>query len=337
MIGVMATSPKQSESTSRLRRSAGVPVEALRSALREPDHVPERLLLRATERSAASCVAWARAVLASGRDVADVARTEYWLTVHVARLNGAIAGTPFFIALVPAYLVFLEHEYRLFMKLAALVGRDPTDLSVAADYLVLRGVHRSHSEALAALEEVRDAPAAPPDDRRPIKYWYRSVISIMVFAGFLSAPDPDESKQRTVGTVLRSIGGLLFAGGLWVLTWVFPLSFMVLMSWTCERDARSLGESALEHFGLQGVEKLTRAEKRERVKSMTWKTRVFNLIRALFLLVTLAVPLSLVGGSIMNKRWSFGWNLPETTGALAGLALVIGITVISAWEQRRVR
>ena len=63
-----------------------------------------------------------------------------------ARIDGAVAGTPFFIALVPAYIAFLRQEVRFHLRVAALYGKDPADPQVAADFLVLRGVHKNQRD-----------------------------------------------------------------------------------------------------------------------------------------------------------------------------------------------
>jgi hypothetical protein len=83
-------------------------------------------------------------------------------TISTARIDGAVAGTPFFIALVPAYIAFLRQEVRFHLRVAALYGHDPADPSVAADFLVPRGVHEDAEQALAELEVVR----APRSHRR---------------------------------------------------------------------------------------------------------------------------------------------------------------------------
>jgi len=81
-------------------------------------------------------------------------------TISTARIDGAVAGTPFFIALVPAYIAFLRQEVRFHLRVAALYGHDPADPRVAGDFLVLRGVHTDAEQVLADLELVR-APRSP--------------------------------------------------------------------------------------------------------------------------------------------------------------------------------
>ena len=35
----------------------------------------------------------------------------------------------------------------------------------------------------------------------------------------------------------------------WAITWVLPLTFMILMAWSCESHARELGNRALSFYG----------------------------------------------------------------------------------------
>lgn len=77
-------------------------------------------------------------------------------SVQVARIDGAISGTPFFIALVPGYLTYLLQETRMTLRTAALYGRDPGELQTAAEGLALWGVHGSVGSAEAALSTIRN-------------------------------------------------------------------------------------------------------------------------------------------------------------------------------------
>ena len=70
---------------------------------------------------------WAQSMRSSHPDtpvakIADELRTQ---SAHVARIDGAISGTPFFIALVPGYLTYLQQEMRMTLRTAALYGREP--------------------------------------------------------------------------------------------------------------------------------------------------------------------------------------------------------------------
>jgi hypothetical protein len=88
----------------RARRGLRAPGVLVRLVLRDPHHVPERVTLYAVDRQADAARAWARrarggAPASSPVALADGQRRR---TIDTARIDGAIAGTPFFIALVPA-------------------------------------------------------------------------------------------------------------------------------------------------------------------------------------------------------------------------------------------
>ena len=76
-------------------------------------------------------------------------------TAQVARIDGAVAGTPFLIALVPGYLAYLWQEGVMERRIAALYGFDPRDVETSAKILVLRGVHPT-------LDAARSGPVGGP-------------------------------------------------------------------------------------------------------------------------------------------------------------------------------
>ena len=39
------------------------------------------------------------------------------------------------------------------------------------------------------------------------------------------------------------------AGVIWALTWVLPVTFMIMMSWACESDARRFGQRVTTRYG----------------------------------------------------------------------------------------
>ena len=88
--------------------------------------------------------------------------------LKVAAIDGAVAGTPFLIALIPGYLLYLRQEARMLLRTAALYDRDPRDLETAAEMLALRGVHPTVDDVRSALLPVRDVPLPEkPAARRP--------------------------------------------------------------------------------------------------------------------------------------------------------------------------
>ena len=128
-------------------------------AYRDPEHVGERLTLFASKHLSDLSSDWANRVRQERPDtpveaIAEEVRTQ---TAQVARIDGAVSGTPFLIALVPGYMAYLWQEGRMERRMAALYGRDPSDLETSARILVLRGVHPTIEDARSALLKVRDA------------------------------------------------------------------------------------------------------------------------------------------------------------------------------------
>ena len=83
----------------------------------------------------------------------------------MARIDGAVSGTPFFIALVPGYLAYLWQEGVMERRIAALYGSDPREVETCARTLVLRGVHPTIEAARKAAPEGRGDPAARQADK----------------------------------------------------------------------------------------------------------------------------------------------------------------------------
>ena len=215
-------------------------------AYRDPEHVAERIALNSTHSLGEPSLEWAQRVRKERGGVPRAVIAEQLRTdsAKVAAIDGAIAATPFLIALVPGYLLYLRQEARMVLRTAALYDRDPRQLEAAAEMLALRGVHPTVDEARAALLPVRDAPLPEkPAGRRPWRTWVRSIYVLLIYGGFLSAPS-DKSNEGAHPWVKTAIGGL-FGLAVWVITWVFPLSFMIALGWGCDSNARSLGRRAL--------------------------------------------------------------------------------------------
>ena len=176
-----------------------------------PDSAAQaRLTLYAIERMADSSREWARSVREDHPDthpaqIADDLRTQ---TAHVARIDGAIAGTPFFVALVPGYLTYLLQEMRMTLRTAALYGRDPGTLRMSAEMLALRGLHPDVDSAEAALNAVRDGGAPDrPVERRSWRTWVHSAYLLLVFGGFMSpSTAADQERGRLSITFARRPG-----------------------------------------------------------------------------------------------------------------------------------
>src|SRR3954466_15965210 len=142
------------------RRALGGTKELVRIAYRDPEHISERLTLHAAHNLAEPSREWAENALrdrpdATPAELADGLREK---SIKIARLDGAVAGTPFFVALVPGYMSYLWQEARMGLRTAALFGHDPSTLHTAAEMLTLRGVHPTVEDAEKALSEVAAKP-----------------------------------------------------------------------------------------------------------------------------------------------------------------------------------
>src|SRR5947209_6688897 len=200
---------------SRIRRVFARSRELWRVVYRDPEHVPERLTLYTAGRLGESSRQWAESVRSERPEthVAEIAEELRTRSAHVARIDGAISGTPFFIALVPGYLTYLQQEMRMTLRTAALYGRDPRALRTSAEMLALRGVHPDVEAAEAALVSVRETRIPErPAQRRSWRLWVHAVYLMLVFGGFMS-PSTAEEEERSK---LRAALSLAVGVGLWV-------------------------------------------------------------------------------------------------------------------------
>lgn len=276
----------------------------LRSIRSDPEHFAERAMLLATSRLAGPSSDWAAAV----EDPAGAEAQLLGDSVRIARVNGAVSGTPFLLALVPAYVAVLWQQARMTMRIAALHGRDPRDPAMAAELLALRGVYPSTASASAGLAALECEPPGR-DGRRPVRTWYALARRVLILAGFLEPPEPG---RRTGG--LRRIASGVAGGLIWIGTWVFPVTFMVLMSWSCERATRKLAARATEFYASAPHTPVS-GRPRQTVARMA----------LMFLGVTL--PLGLLAAAVYAGE--HGARILWLSGAasITGLALAIGLAV----------
>jgi hypothetical protein len=302
---------------------------------RDPEHVAERLTLYAVDRIADPSARWASAIRSSRPDTprAEISEELRIQTAQVARIDGAISGTPFFIALVPGYVGYLWQEMRMTMRIAALYDRDPRALNTAAEMLALRGVHPNVESAEAALIKVKGTPMPErPSERRSLRTWVHSVYLVLVFGGFMS-PSAAEPPRRTWVDRIKSAASLVLAGAIWVMTWILPVTFMILMAWGCETHARQLGRRALVFYDGEAASVAAAIALAERRRDRGHDKR--TLVRGIALFLSLAIPLAFIA-YVNHVRKSVGFNWLGALGALVALSLVIAVGVVASRDPSEV-
>jgi hypothetical protein len=325
----MAAPERASErSRGRVAAAVGGTRDFARLVYRDPEHVTERMTLYAAQRLGAPSREWAKTAVEANPHtppvkLADDLRSQ---SANVARIDGAVAGTPFFIALVPGYAAYLWQEGRMALRTAALYGRDPTDPRTTAEMLALRGVHPTPDQAEAALNEVRDAPPPPkPTARRPLRVWVRAVKALLIFGGFLSPPEEEE--REVAHPRLKAVGGLAIGGAIWLTTWVLPLTFMIAMAWACESHTRQLGQRVLLFYDRQAESTREAIDAAHTATDQGHGRR--RILRGIALFLSVAIPIGFV--ALANYyRQSTGINWLAALGALVALSLVIAVTVAAS-------
>ena len=284
-----------------------------------PRHLPERLVVYAVKHLAEPTKAWAEERKAEGVTAAADSERIRQDTIVLSRVNGAVAGTPFFIALLPAYLSFLWAQARLVMRIAALHGRDPTAPGMAAEVLTLRGVYPTVAEAQHALDHIGDEQK-PGGHRDRVAAWAFLVRRVLILAAFTSASNPDDGKPPSR---LRQGLGIVAGCGIWLLTCVVPITFMILMSWSCESSSRQIGTIAIGYYGEAPPDepagtRLQRIKAGMRPDPGRGERRI---VRWILLVLSVGVPLAFVALAVNRNLSDVRWL--HVVGALAGLSFVI--------------
>jgi hypothetical protein len=151
-----------------------------------------------------------------------------------------------------------------------------------------------------------------------------SVYLLLVFGGFMS---PSSAKPKGgARDRIRAAFSLLLAFGIWVTTWVLPVTFMIVMAWGCETHTRQLGRRALVFY--DGEEESIRAAvaAADRRRDQGHDTR--SILRAIALLLSVAIPVAFIA-YVDHIRKTVGVNWLGALGAVVALSLVIATAVIS--------
>jgi hypothetical protein len=313
----------------RGRRALRGARELVRIAYRDPEHIPERLTLHATHTLARPSLEWAEAAQRdrAGDSPAEIAHELRVKSAKIARIDGAVAGTPFFIALVPGYASYLWQEARMTLRTAALYGHDPGTMRTAAELLALRGVHPTAEDAERALLAVADKPP-PVKKRRSLRTWVHAARMLLVFGGFLGAPGKGE-RPSGLRAWARTIAGAILGFVLWATTWIFPLTFMIAMAWGCESHARELG---IRTLALYGGEASTTKEAIAAARHRTDEGHTTRqVVRGVALSLSVAIPIAFVAyANHVRQDTGITW-----LGALAGLVALSLVIAAAVYGSRR--
>jgi hypothetical protein len=258
------------------------------------------------------------------RDRLEIAKDLGSQSARIARIEGAVAGTPFYVALIPGYINYLWQEIRMTMRLAVLYGGDPAALRTAAEVLALRGIYPSVDAAEAGLAAVEGARLPPkPEKRRPVRLWIESVRRLLVFGGFLSPSRG--TPRRGVLPWVRDAAALLAGVAVWVVTWIFPLTFMIAMAWGCHTHSRRLFKTALDHYA---QERVPRQSPRERAAGLRQHTRR-DVAHGVALSFSIAIPIGfLVYATYVRNH--VGLNAISGLGVLVAVSVVLAASVYGA-------
>jgi hypothetical protein len=157
-------------------------------------------------------------------------------TTAVARRDGAVTGTSFYVGMPAAMASIYCHQLLMVLKIAALNGHDPHDPARAAEILVLRGGYPdvgAATEALATLG-VRDRPATD-----------RGTIGQVVRLSLGSVPGKVREKldqARKKGLLAAVVAVVQIA------SYVVPFIGVPVWAASYARSTRQLGKKAVSFY-----------------------------------------------------------------------------------------
>jgi hypothetical protein len=120
---------------------------------------------------------------------------------------------------------------------------------------------------------------------------------------------------------------VLLGIGIWVTTWVLPVTFMIVMAWGCETHTRQLGRRALVFYA--GEEESVRAAIADADGRRDQGHDKRSILRTIALFLSVAIPFGFIG-YVDHVRKTVGINWLGALGAVVALSLVIAIAVISS-------
>jgi hypothetical protein len=293
----------------------------LRSLWTQPSDAPERLMIAAAARLGEPSWQFAERLRearsrATPSELSVGVRTQ---AVRITRIDGAISGCPFFLALVAAYVAVLWEQARMALRIAAIHQRDPRDPGIVAELLWLRGVHRGIEDAQTAVDTARGRSTREKRPHLGLGGWYELGRRFLVLAGFLAPSAPSAAEPPRWRQALSLLG---FAA-VWAITWIVPVTFMLLMAFSCATSTRILADRALTYYGGDS----------ERVVPPTLPEtlRRIGFVRGAVITLSVGVPLAAPGISAQSHPAGIHWYY--VLAALLGLSLVLALAALSTRRQ----
>ena len=330
-----ANTPDPAEPTDVGRRgvrvATDVPRQMFRVAYRDPEHICERLTLQAVHRLAEPSLQWAQAARGAhpDGDLGEVVSGLGTQTARIARLQGMVAGTPFYLALIPGYMNYLWQEARMNLRLAALYGRDPGILQTAAELLSLRGVYPDDARSRGGAARRSRTRASRPSRSTAGRCDCGSSRGrrMLVFGGFIGPPS-GEPHHGWQARARDAVGAVMFLA-MWAITWIFPVTFMIMMAWGCETHSRQLFQRTRAFYATEPA-----PEQRPPEPGRGWRARVprgRQAVSAAGLALSIAIPAGFLAYAIhVHKKYGITWV--TAVGLLVALSVV---TAAAVYGSRR--
>jgi len=126
---------------------------------------------------------------------------------------------------------------------------------------------------------------------------------------------------------VRAIASVLLGAALWVMTWVLPVTFMVMMAWGCETHARQLGRRALVFYDGEAASAAAAIAAAARRRDRGHDKRV--ILRSIAMFLSVLIPIAFVAYA-NHVRNSVGVNWLGALGALVAVSLVIATVVLAS-------
>lgn len=159
-----------------------------------------------------------------------------------------------------------------------------------------------------------------PERRRPLRLWVRSARRLLVFGGFISPSR--ETSRHGMWSWVRDAAGLLAGAAVWVVTWFFPLTFMIAMAWGCHSHSRRLFRAALEHYAGESAPRVSTRELALALRRHTLHEFAHGAVLSLSITVPIAF---LVYATYVRNH--LGINAISSLGVLVAVSLVLAAGV----------